>query len=105
MVPAFPAFIFVDGHGGKDNTPVRCFQGIVGAVYDRAYFVDSSPNFSRIRSVFGISNVVAGFSPRSAPLVDTVFRNRTLAEARDYIMSCSSYRTDRKPEKSGVGKT
>ena len=28
MVPAFPAFIFVDGHGGKDNTPVpSVFKG------------------------------------------------------------------------------
>ena len=40
----------------------------------------TSPNFSWISVRLRISNVVAGFSPRSARLLDTVFRKRTRAE-------------------------
>ena len=45
----------------------------------------------------GISNVVAGFSPRSAPACDPVFEKRMLAEAYDDIVSCSGYRIGRHP--------
>src|SRR5262249_23436852 len=51
--------------------------------------VDGHDGLSWISISIRSSNVVAGFSPRLRRLMDTVFRKRTRAEARDYITACS----------------